>query len=499
MNPWDLTPQEHATLAQHNASDDEVVAVAKAKYDDYMSRGQMGQPIQPQAAPYDLSTDTGQSPLVRGAVAAINTALPVQAIQEMAGQMGGSRPHDPMALASSAGQLALAAPMFMAGPAGTAARMGAGAAGATAGGLEAMDVENPAARFGLPLLAALAAGHFNAPNTALKAVPKGEEINAIGRQANEMGIPVPKIAAQSMTRTGPAPADIRATWEQTMRPLGKNVGITKQAAMQTTKNTPTVLKTIRQAATSGLEEAGVPRVRNALNPELATEPHAAKLVLDSLNKLGMIPPGTAPEKAMMLANNVLEAAQKTVAESSNYGPNMAGRVAGKGLTGMQEAIDSLGSPEAVAAHQEANQAFSKGKAMQDLVEAATKGKGAGPVPMFRPKDFIAAWQGMDTAQKAKAFSPDEIQAIDSLTQQNPNVIMRGIQFLADKARDWGLKPLTFHPSTRLYEEAPTFAPRAGTVAVAAPAAYRSATYDPSQNRNVQAASNALRLSKMGGR
>lgn len=444
-----------------------------------------GAPIIPQQQPYDLSTDSTQGPLVRGLATAIKTAFPVNAIEEMSGQAMKTRPFDPAAMAGSLGQLAIAAPLLASGPLGEGARAAAGASGAMAGGLEAADVKNPIAKFALPLAAGLAAGHLNNPQTAWQAVPKGEEINALGRVANGMGIDVPPIPAQSLTRTGPNPADIRATWEQAMQPLGENVGTTKQAAMQTTATTPDVLSKIRQAMGQGLQDVGVPKIGNTLVPDLSTEPQAAALVMDKMNKLGLIPSDVPPAQAMTLANNILEGAQKTVAGSSVYGPNMAGRVAGRGLGSMQEAINSLGNPEAVAAHQDANRLYSKGSSIQDLVSAASKGKGAGPVPMFRPKDFISNWQNMPTALKESGFSHDEIQAIDSLTQQNPNTLMRGIQYLGDKARDLGLKPLAFHPSTRFYENGPTNVPSLQNLIQNLSGAYRASTYKPSQDPDLR--------------
>ncbi len=460
------------------------------KYGQVQDPNAIGAPIrepniQDRQNAYSLETDPEQPAWLRASATALNTALPIQAIRDMAGQASGERPHDVGSMIGDVAQVGSALPMGFSGPAGVAARAAGATGGATAGALEAFGVKNPIVRGGLPFLAGLAAGHFNAPNSALSAVPKGEEINALGRQAAGMGIPIGEIPAQSMTRTGPAPAAIREAWQGAIDPLGAEVGRTKALAMQTDKSTPEVLRTIQNAGQQGLEGAGVPRIGKNLRPEFSREQGAAGLVLDHLERIGMIPKNLPPEKAMELANNILESAQKITSESSSYGPNLAGRTAGGGLSGIQDAINSLGNPEAVASHQTANATFSKGKELQDLVEAATKGKGAGPVPMFRPKDFIANWQGLSPEIKAAKFSPEEAAAIDKLTQQNPNVLMRGLQFLNDKARDIGVKKLTFHPSTRFYEEAPTLMPRAGTIAVGAGAGTRAANYDPNQDEDLR--------------
>ncbi len=75
MNPWDLTPEEHKALAANKASDDEVLAVAKAKYDNYMKQSTASAPAQaPQhaqeQAPSFFSADAAANRAKEGAIGA---------------------------------------------------------------------------------------------------------------------------------------------------------------------------------------------------------------------------------------------------------------------------------------------------------------------------------------------------------------------------------------------------------------------------------------------
>ncbi len=455
-----------------------------------------GQPIQPQAAPYDLSTDTGQSPLVRGLATAVNTALPVQAIQEMAGQMGGSRPHDPMALASGVGQLALAAPMFMAGPAGTAARMGAGAAGATAGGLEAMDVKSPVTRAGLPFIAALAAGHFQSPRTSLQAVPKGQEANAVARLAQGMGIDVAESQPRGLLKgLSPAPQDIAGNWETAINSLGQKVGETKGPALETNARIPEILRTMR-GVNSGLEAPGVLNTGAGPIAALSNNPAALNLVQQRLNDAieAVRANKVSPEQAMEGLNNALEGLKSTIAQSGRFNESMAGAASGAGSGGWQQALDTLAKdPEALATHNAANTQFRKGLALQGMVQKAIGG-GAGEEPGFNPRVFTREAATANTGPNKvdlSMFEPHEQDAIRQLTEQKPGLIRELLQKYSDMKKGLYQEPLRFHPGSRLYEQAPTMVPRAGTVAVAAPAAYRSATYDPSKDPNLTSLRQAL--------
>lgn len=450
-------------------------------------------------------------PIGRGISTAIKTALPVDAIQEMAGQAMHKKPFDPMAMAGSVAQLGLASAPMLAGPLGAgakAAMMGGGAAGLTAGALESADVKNPIARAGLPFLAGLAAGHYANPQTALKAVPKGDEANAVARFAQRIGVPVEEASRQKgilgFGGRAPYPQDTASTWERALNALGQRVGSTKGPALETSATTRQILQKM-QGVNSGLEAPGVLNFGGAPIPALSNNPGALGLIGNRLGdaleaiRANKVPPAQAMEGL----NNALEGLKKTVSESGNFGENMAGQAANAGTTGWQEALNNLAkNPEALAEHNLANKDFRKGLALKGMVDKAVSTK-AGAEAGFNPRafGFDAATAGIKKGSTdLSALSPEEMQGLRQLVEGNPGIIRKGVNAITNIQKDLGREPLHFHPSTRFYEQMPVspLNPLSSNAGPAAGAAYRSATYDPTQDEQTQkAVSFARRLSQVG--
>lgn len=433
-------------------------------------------------------------PVLRGVATAIKTALPVDAVENLGNVAFGRKPAE-MGNLWDIAQLALAGAPGTAGLKGLkGAAAGSAAAGVMAGGLEVADVKSPVARLVLPLVAGIAAGNLANPVKALKPVARGQEFNALSRAVRPMGINVPEIGVQHVKNAGPTPSAARAAWEGTISQLGEKVGETKQAALQTDVPTREIVARLMGAGQEGLKKSGVPALKRGLAPQFSQNPAAAELVLNQLKQIGAIPKNVPPAQALELANNVLESAARKVAESGKLGESLSGHISRGGLDAIQGEIDALSNQAALPAHKAANAVFSKGKTLQEMVEGAAKGKGAGEAPGFRAKDFLALWQGMDNAEKNAKFLPEEIAAIDALTGQTRTLTQKAIQAVPALLQKFGLRDLAFHPATRFHELQPT----TFNVNALAPAGAgtRASSYDPSQDPDVQRAQAAMRASRL---
>lgn len=420
---------------------------------------------------------------LRAAARGIETALPVESVRALGAMATGSQPYNLADIAGASLGLGAAAIPASRGLGAAAKLLGAGAAGAGAAGagLEVLKdttgIDNPALNFLAPAIAGGGAAFAAAPQTALRAIRSGEEANALARAAQGMGLPVAEVAPQGKGIPWARTPEVRRVWEEARKGLGERVGETKRAAMKTEIATgPEVASVVGADVRAALAEAGVPKMSGALVPAGAPNKAAAQMVIDNLSDLGVITPKTSPEQAMTIANNILERVKKQVSESGRFSEGLGGDISTKATAAWQKALDSLSPEDALAAHQDANKAFAKIATLQDMVESSAKGKGAGETPMFRPKDFLAQWEGMDNALKESVFSPGEIAALDLLTGQRRTLTQRVTGVIPNMLQNVRLRQLSFHPQTRFYENVKTpFT--AANVAPATAQGFRSAAWE----------------------
>jgi hypothetical protein len=392
---------------------------------------------------------------------AASALTPLGSVEEIAGQLNADRPNSPVKAGLAAADLAS---LGLLSKGGTLAKFAGNllknvgiqaAAGATAQGAEMAGLPAPVA-VPLGLAAGVAAGRGTMPEMTRQAVKLGEEPSALARALNKSGLTVPMPE-------GKLPRQITGAFQEAKGAAGAEVGRAKEAALQTQLPAAQVLARIQEAARGGLQSAGVPMVRGQLAPTLATEGAApAEMVLSKLDALKGIPKNVPGSEAMKLANNVLEGAQKTVADSKRLGTGLAGKTSKEALKAWQGALDALGPAEAVKASKAADSAFSKLATMTEMVEKSSKGM-MGTAPGFSPNKFVQMWETMPERMRSR-FTPEEVKTLDYMLKQDPGIIQTGITKALQFAKSKGLKGLTFSPSARFYEDAPAIlAPRAGVL------------------------------------
>lgn len=421
----------------------------------------------------------------------IDKATPVGSVKEIAGQLSGDRAPSSLnaGLAAAdiaslglAGKLRAGVGMGEMGMQGVKQALASGAGA----GAASMAAEKMGAPAWLQFVAGLGGGMGGArlggpAEMAMKAVPQGEEAAALGRASNKMGIPVPPIV-------GDKPRDVMAAFGQAKRQAGEAVGAAKEAALQTEKTAPEVIKKSLYGINKGLEGAGVPIGEKGFTPEFAVEPAGAKLLQEQAAKVGSIPRDTDPNEAMKLSNNILEQTKKMLAESKRQGTGQAGRTANMAVQEWQSAIDSLGPADKVAVAKAADSAFSKLSAMGKMAEKASMTK-TGIAPSFSPREMVYAWERLPENMRGR-FSADEQALMDAMLTQKPGLMQKAIQGVVEFAKRKGLKGISFHPTARFYEEAPRIlGPQAATIGAT------EALTVPDSSK--QSAERAKRLSQVG--
>ena len=211
------------------------------------------------------------------------------------------------------------------------------------------------------------------------------------------------------------------------------------------------------------EAPGVTNIGGQVFPGLSNNPAAVGLVQNRLS--GALSDaakaqeaGITPTQTMMGLNNALEGLKKTVAESGKFGESMAGQASGAGISGWQQALDSLAAdPQALADHNAANLQFRKGLALKDIVDQAI-GTKTGATAGFSPREaaFSIARAGGNGGADLSALSPQEQAALQNMVQARPSVMSSLIQRIQGIQKDLGAEKLHFHPGNRFYEMAPNY-------------------------------------------
>lgn len=383
----------------------------------------------------------------------IKKATPIGSMQEIGGQLSGERPGSPLKAGLAAADIVATPLLAMATGGGSApaqsyftkllAGYGTGAASVAAS--EGAQAAGAPAAVSIPLgiAAGIGAGRAMSPEMAMRAVPKGQEAAALSRAAGKIGLP---IAAP----IGEKPRDVINAWNAARQGLGAEVGAAKEAALQTEKSAPEVIGAVRKAVSGGLGKAKVPIVNGALTPSLATEPAAAEKMLEQVGRLSAIPENATGSEALTLANNVLEGTKKAIAESKKLGTGLSGLTSKSVTSEWQKAIDALGPQDKVKVARELDSAYSKLMTLGGMATKAASTK-TGAVAGFSPREFVFQWERLPEAARSK-FTPAEVALLDGLTKQQPGWVSTGIQKALELAKNHGLRGLSWHPTTRFYEE-----------------------------------------------
>lgn len=384
---------------------------------------------------------------------------PAGSVAELAGQLSGDRPTSgfraglaaaDLASLGLAGKVRAGVEGAKAGARGVAsALLGGAGAGAGSWGAEAAGAPAP-----VQLLAGLAGGMGAARAAGAPvvqaAVPKGEEVAAVSRAAQRMGINVPTPAT-------PRPRDVQEAWGGARRALGAEVGAAKEAALQTAAKAQEIPGAIGAAVQRSLAATDVPVTGGRLNPALAVNPAGARRALDKAALLYTIPEEATGPEALKMANNILEGFKKEISESTKLGTGVAGRNASAAASAWQEAIDSLGPADKVAAAKAIDSAFKKLVTLQKITEGSATLQGGNITPIFSPRRFASLWEKLKPAERAR-FSPDEVAIIDAMIQQRPGIIDKAISGVVDYAKSKGVKGISFTPQPRFYEPRPALMP-----------------------------------------
>lgn len=466
-------------IFQHLAAKDPNYANAqKAGYtlDDIAAHGSgqrsgMDAPSNPNAP----ALPQGAPMVARVADQAIRTALPISSMQNLVDPNAST-----LSKIGSGAMIGAAALPLMTGGAGAALK-GMAAAGATAGGLEGAGVQNPIVRAVLPAAAGILAGAPTGP----KAVPMGQESNALARAVGGLGIDVPSNLARrpGLSKLGPMPIDIKKAWAPAVEAAGAEVGSTGgkiSGAVGKLATTPEIKDQVLVAVTGGLHDAGVPFLNGSPYISGARGSAAAKHVMDNLvGRIQALPDDLPPSQAHVLINNIIN----DVKDAAKFDASVGGRINQTTTKAAQGALDALSTPADIAAHQAANAKYSQAASLSEMVDKASGGK-VGPEAGFKAKDFAAAWSNMDPSERAK-FPADFQKQMDYMTQQKPNFAQEAVNKTKEVVRQFGKEQLMHHPQARFYEPGTLYSPLTGAglsnYVAGAGEGIRSATNDPEAN------------------
>jgi len=397
----------------------------------------------------------------------INKFTPVGSVNEINGQLEGTRPSSALSAGLAGVDVAGSLLMPFARKAGAAfqglgavgktalADLGIGAAaGATSEGAQMAGLPAPIA-MPLGIAAGMATGKRIAPEMTRRAVPQGQEAQALSRAVQKMGLPVPLPASN-------APEDVMTAWARGRDVAGEAVGKAKEAALQTSQSTPDVLARVMggiEKTARGVSPEAV--ISGKLLPGATKNKRAAEFVAGALEDISTIPEGIPANQAMKILNNKLESAKTLLETQESIGAGVPGRITGKAISRWQRVLNALGPKEQVAVARATDSAFSKLVTLQELAEKASTTM-AEQSPTFRARNFVFDWQRMPLADKAK-FSAEEKAILDALTKQEAeSALAKAAQWVINQKKIIGSQALTFHPTARFYEPAvKKLPPRAG--------------------------------------
>lgn len=295
----------------------------------------------------------------------------------------------------------------------------------------------------------LVGGRMTQPK--VKNVPKGQEAQALARtMQRDMGLPV-KVPKSSK------PNDVFRAFSETRQNLGAAVGKAKEGMFQTTADVPLIVGRVASQGLQGMKDKGLISTKYGVAPELSANPEVAKYMVKELEKLGGSFRDLSPAQAMEVADNMIRQFQGKEVELKRTGSTAhpAAPMMKSAIENMTKALESLAPEEAVKVAKEAKKAFSK-MATLDVMASKASRTMAQEGPRFNPRRFLFSWETMPPAQKAKTFTPKEIEAMDFLTSQkepNPlvNMAQKGMLFTTGILNKIGNLGLKHHPATRFKE------------------------------------------------